>query len=185
MSRVGKSPIEVTQGVEVKVEGDLVSVKGPKGTLTRKLPPGITVVLEGSRLTMKRNNEENAQKALHGLFRMLINNMVVGVSKGFEKRLELSGVGYRASKQGTKLSLQVGLSHPVVFEPPQGIEFKVEGQEKVVVSGIDKELVGLVAADIKNAKPVEPYKLKGIKYAGEYVKKKAGKAAKAAGAGTK
>ena len=185
MSRVGKVIIEVPKGVEIKSEDGIISVKGPKGTLTKKLPAGITIALDGSHLSVKRANDESMQKALHGLFRMLINNMVIGVTKGFEKRLELSGVGYRASKQGTKLSLLVGFSHPVTFDPPAGIEFKVEGQEKVVVSGADKELVGLVASKIKRSKSVEPYKLKGIKYAGEIIKKKAGKAAKAAGAGAK
>jgi large subunit ribosomal protein L6 len=182
MSRIGKSPIEVIKGVEIKLDKDNISVKGPKGTLSRKLPRGISLVMEGTVLTVKRQNDTNDMKALHGLYRALISNMITGVAKGYEKRLELSGVGYRAAKQGTKLVLQLGFSHPVEFVPPTGIEFKVEGQEKVVVAGVDKELVGQVAADIKAAKKIEPYKLKGIKYAGEYVKKKAGKAAKAAGA---
>lgn len=185
MSRIGKMPIEVPKGAEVKIEGSLVTVKGPKGTLSRSLPAGITVSMDGSIVNVKRANDDNNVRALHGLYRMLIANMIIGVVKGFEKRLELSGVGYRASKQGNKLSLQVGFSHPIIFEPPSGIEFKVEGQEKVIVSGADKELVGRIAAGIKHSKAVEPYKLKGIKYFGEFVKKKAGKAAKAAGAATK
>lgn len=185
MSRIGKMPIDVPKGVEVKIEGSLITVKGPKGTLSRSLPAGITVSMDGSIVNVKRANDENKVRALHGLFRMLIANMITGVVKGFEKKLELSGVGYRASKQGNKLSLQVGFSHPVVFDPPAGIEFKVEGQEKVVVSGADKELVGRLAAEIKNSKAIEPYKLKGIKYFGEFIKKKAGKAAKAAGAAAK
>jgi len=185
MSRIGKMPIEVPKGVDVKIEGSLISVKGPKGELSMVIPSVISFSHEGSSIIVKRMNEENKTRALHGLFRMLIANMVIGVSKGFEKKLELSGVGYRASKQGTKLSLQVGFSHPVVFDPPPGIEFKLEGQEKVLVSGADKELVGRVAAGIRSTKKVEPYKAKGIKYFGEFVKRKAGKAAKAAGAATK
>ena len=185
MSRIGKMLIEVPKGVDVKIEGSLISVKGPKGELSRSIPSVISLSHEGSNITVKRSNEINKTRALHGLYRMLIANMVLGVSKGFEKKLELSGVGYRASKQGTKLSLQVGFSHPVVFDPPPGIEFKLEGQEKVLVSGADKELVGRVAAGIRSTKKVEPYKAKGIKYFGEFVKRKAGKAAKAAGAATK
>jgi len=182
MSRIGKAPIEIPKGVEVKVEGDKVSVKGPMGTLSRTLPAGISIVVEGSVANVKRSTETNELKALHGLYRMLVLNMVTGVAKGFEKRLELSGVGYRAAMQGTKLSLQIGFSHPVTFDAPAGIAFKVEGQDKVLVSGIDKELVGLIASRIRASKEVEPYKLKGIKYQGEYIKKKAGKAAKTAGA---
>jgi large subunit ribosomal protein L6 len=185
MSRIGKMPIALPKGVEVKVEGGKITVKGPKGTLTRMLPPVISAVVEGDHIIVKRSGEESNMKALHGLFRMLIANMVTGVSSGFERRLELSGVGYRAAKQGNKLSLQLGYSHPVTFDPPAGIEFKVEGQDKVIVSGADKELVGQMASIIKLSKRIEPYKLKGIKYAGEFIKKKAGKAAKAAGAAAK
>jgi large subunit ribosomal protein L6 len=183
MSRVGKSPIEVPKGVEVKIDGHIVNVKGPKGNLSKTLPECVSIALDGSSLTVKRKDEQNHTKALHGLYRMLVANMIKGVAQGFEKRLELSGVGYRAAKQGSKLSLQVGFSHPVVFDPPAGIEFKVEGTDKIVVFGIDKELVGRLASEIKLTKPIEPYKLKGIKYAGEKIKKKAGKAAKTAGAG--
>jgi large subunit ribosomal protein L6 len=182
MSRIGKAPIEIPKGVELKMDGDIVSVKGPKGTLSRKLPQGITISVDGNIASVKRSGETNDLKALHGLYRMLVLNMITGVAKGFERRLELSGVGYRAALQGTKLSLQVGYSHPVTFDAPAGIGFKVEGQDKVVVSGIDKELVGLIASKIRASKEVEPYKLKGIKYAGEFIKKKAGKAAKTAGA---
>mgnify|MGYP001046031032 CR=1 FL=1 len=178
MSRIGKMPIEIPKGVEVKIEGNSISVKGQKGVLSRVLPSEITISLDGNFINIKRSGDENKVRALHGLYRMLISNMVAGVVKGFEKRLELSGVGYRASKQGNKLVLQVGYSHPVIFDPPPGIEFKVEGAEKVIVSGADKELVGRVASDIKYSKAVEPYKLKGIKYSGEFTRKKAGKAAK-------
>jgi len=185
MSRVGKKIIDLPKGVEFKVEGSNVTVKGPKGTLSRQVPGGISVSLDGSKVTVKRSGDESNFRALHGLYRSLLSNMVTGVSQGFERRLELSGVGYRASKQGNKLVMQLGFSHPVTFDPPAGIEFKVEGQDKVVVSGADKELVGEIASSIKKSKKVEPYKLKGIKYSGEIIKKKAGKAAKAAGAGTK
>jgi len=185
MSRVGKMIIDLPKGVEFKVEGSNVTVKGPKGTLSRSIPGGISVSLDGSSVLVKRVSDENNFRALHGLYRSLLSNMVTGVSRGFERRLELSGVGYRASKQGNKLVMQVGFSHPLTFDPPAGIEFKVEGQDKVVVSGADKELVGEIASTIKKSKEVEPYKLKGIKYSGEIIKKKAGKAAKAAGAGTK
>ena len=185
MSRIGKMPIELPKGVEVKAESGSITVKGPKGTLLRDIPSVITVAVEGSIIAVTRKNDENQSRALHGLYRMLILNMVTGVSKGFEKKLELSGVGYRASKQGNKLVLQLGYSHPVTFDPPQGIEFKVEGQDKVVVSGADKEMVGRIAGEIRASKEVEPYKGKGIKYFGEIVRRKAGKAAKAAGAGAK
>ena len=185
MSRVGKKIIDLPKGVEFTVEGSNVTVKGPKGTLSRSIPDGISVSLDGSSVLVKRGSDENNFRALHGLYRSLLSNMVTGVSQGFERRLELSGVGYRASKQGNKLVMQLGFSHPVTFDPPAGIEFRVEGQDKVVVSGADKELVGEIASTIKKSKKVEPYKLKGIKYSGEIIKKKAGKAAKAAGAGTK
>lgn len=185
MSRVGKMPIDLPKGVEVKIDGGSVNVKGPKGTLTRQLPEGISASVDGGKLIVKRAGDENNVRALHGLYRALIANMVTGVSQGFERKLVLSGVGYRASKQGNKLVMQVGFSHPVTFDPPAGIEFKIEGQDKVTVGGADKELVGEIASSIKKSKEVEPYKLKGIKYFGEIIKKKAGKAAKVAGAGAK
>jgi large subunit ribosomal protein L6 len=185
MSRVGNKLIEMPKGVEIKIEGSNITVKGPKGTLSRHLPEGISASLDGSKLIVKRSSDENNIKAIHGLYRALISNMVTGVSQGFERKLVLSGVGYRASKQGNKLVLQVGYSHPVTFDPPSGIEFRLEGQERVIVAGADKELVGELASSIKKSKEVEPYKLKGIKYFGEVIKKKAGKAAKAAGAAAK
>jgi len=185
MSRVGRKIIDLPKGVEVTMNGNNITVKGPKGTLTRCLPDGISISLEGEKLTVKRGSEENNVRAMHGLYRALIANMVIGVMKGFERKLELSGVGYRASKQGNKLVMLLGFSHPVTFDPPAGIEFRLEGQEKVIVAGADKELVGEIASSIKKAKKIEPYKLKGIKYSGEIIKKKAGKAAKAAGAGAK
>lgn len=182
MSRIGKMPIEMPKGVEIKIDAGSISVKGPKGTLTRKTPDCIKVAIEGAHLIVTRINDENKVKAMHGLYRALIANMVNGVAKGYEKKLILSGVGYRAAKQGTKLVLALGYSHPVEFIPPAGIEFKVEGQDKVIVAGPDKELVGQIASEIKGSKSIEPYKLKGIKYDGQIVRKKAGKAAKTAGA---
>ena len=185
MSRVGKKIIDLPKGVEVKIEAGNITVKGPKGTLSRSLPAGISVSMDGTKLTVKRDSEDNNVRAIHGLYRALISNMVIGVAQGFERKLELSGVGYRAAKQGNKLVMQLGFSHPVTFDPPAGIEFRLEGQDKVIVSGVDKELVGELASNIKKSKKIEPYKLKGIKYSGEIIKKKAGKAAKAAGAGAK
>lgn len=185
MSRVGKKLIELPKGVDVKIEGNNITVKGAKGTLSRRLPEGISLSVSDNIVTVKRSGEENNARALHGLYRALISNMITGVSKGFERKLELSGVGYRASKQGNQLVMQLGFSHPVIMDPPAGIEFRLEGQDKVIVAGADKELVGEIASSIKKSKEVEPYKLKGIKYFGEIVKKKAGKAAKAAGAGAK
>ena len=185
MSRVGNKQIVLPKGVEARIEGGKITVKGPKGTLSRTLPEQISISLDNGILTLKRSNDENNVKALHGLYRALIANMVAGVAAGFEKKLVLSGVGYRAAKQGNNLVLQVGFSHPLTFLPPAGIEFKLEGQDKVTVAGADRELVGEIASKIKKSKEIEPYKLKGIKYFGEIVKKKAGKAAKAAGAGAK
>ena len=185
MSRVGKKQIVLPKGVEAKIEGGKITVKGPKGTLSRTLPEQISISLDNGLLTLKRSSEENNVKALHGLYRALVANMVAGVAAGFEKKLILSGVGYRAAKQGNNLVLQVGFSHPLTFLPPAGIEFKLEGQDKVTVAGADRELVGEIASKIKKSKEIEPYKLKGIKYFGEIVKKKAGKAAKTAGAATK
>ena len=181
MSRIGKMPIEIPQGVEVKIDGSNVLVKGPKGELKRFCDHQVKVKLVDKQLLVESLNDEAGSRAQHGLIRSLLYNMVQGVSKGFEKSLELVGVGYRAAKQGKKLTLSLGFSHPVEVDPPQGIEFAVEGQNKVKVSGADKELVGQVAANIRDIRKVEPYKGKGIRYAGERVRKKAGKAAKAAG----
>lgn len=181
MSRIGKMPIEIPQGVEVKIDGSWVTVKGPKGELKRFCDHRVKIKLENKTLLVEKISNEGEAWAQHGLIRSLLYNMVQGVFKGFEKNLELTGVGYRAAKQGKKLALSMGFSHPVEIDPPAGIEFVVEGQNKVKVIGPDKELVGQVAANIKAVRPVEPYKGKGIKYAGERVRKKAGKAAKAAG----
>jgi large subunit ribosomal protein L6 len=179
MSRIGKAPITVPSGVSVSVAGDQISVKGSKGVLVRSLPGGITVREEGSTLLVERPNEERQSKALHGLTRTLVSNMVLGVSTGFTKELEIQGVGYRASAQGAKkLELALGFSHPVFVEAPEGIEFEVPAPTRVIVKGIDKESVGQVAANIRKIRKPEPYKGKGVRYLGEVVRRKAGKAAK-------
>ena len=182
MSRIGRMPIELPKGVEVKIEGESLTVKGPKGSLTRTISSLVEIIKEDKRIIIKRKGESKKDKAAHGLFRALVFNMVQGVSQGFAKVLELSGVGYRASKAGTKLGIQIGFSHPVEIDPPKGISFDVEGQTKVKVSGVDKELVGLVAAGIRKIRGAEPYKGKGVRYLGERIRRKAGKAAKGAGA---
>lgn len=182
MSRIGKKPVEIPKGVEVKVTGDKIMVKGPKGTANMELDPDIKVKVEDNKVVVTRDRDDRELRAKHGLWRALINNHVVGVTEGFSKSLELTGVGYRAAKQGKKLVIQIGYSHPVEVDPPDGINFELEGQTKIKVTGIDRGVVGQVAANIKAIRPVEPYKGKGIKYAGQYVRRKAGKAAKAAGA---
>jgi len=179
MSRIGKAPITVPAGVDVTVEGRRISVKGPKGTLERQIPGTITVSQEGDTLTVERPNDENKVKAMHGLTRSLVNNMVIGVTEGFKKNLEIVGVGYRAEAQGPGvLRLNLGFSHPVDVKAPEGITFEVPVQTQVVVVGIDKEVVGQVAADIRSIRKPEPYKGKGVRYAGERVLRKAGKAGK-------
>ncbi|MDK2856718.1 MAG: large subunit ribosomal protein [Bacillota bacterium] len=180
MSRIGKRPIPVPAGVEVEIEGNTVRVRGPKGELKRELPPEISVVREGDVLKVVRAGEEDRDRALHGLTRTLIANMVEGVTRGYSKALEINGVGYRASKQGRKLVMQLGYSHPVEIEPPEGIEFEVPAPTKVIVHGLDKELVGEVAADVRRRRPPEPYKGKGIHYEGEKLRHKVGKTGKAA-----
>lgn len=178
MSRIGKAPIEIPAGVEVTVEGNLVRVKGPKGELSREINPAMSITIENGALRVSRPSDEREHKALHGLTRTLIANMVEGVTNGYTRALELVGTGYRAAKTGNKLTLSVGYSHPVVFDPPAGIEFQVPAPNQVIVSGIDKELVGQVAADIRAVRPPEPYLGKGIKYAGEHIRRKEGKAGK-------
>ena len=178
MSRVGKSPIAVPNGVDVKIDGSLVTVKGSKGELSRVFNERIGFEQEGDVLTVTRPDDARESKALHGLSRALLNNMVVGVSEGFTKQLEIQGVGYRAALKGNSVELQVGFSHSVVVDAPEGITFEVPEPTKISVSGIDKELVGQVAADIRKVRPPEPYKGKGIRYEGEYVRRKAGKAGK-------
>ena len=179
MSRVGNAPITIPSGVEVSISGSSISVKGSKGTLERELPGGITVREEDSTLFVERPDESGESKAFHGLSRSLIHNMIVGVSEGFTKELQIQGVGYRATAKGTyALELALGFSHPVNITAPDGIEFEVPQQTQIFVKGIDKQLVGQVAADIRKWRKPEPYKGKGIRYAGERVIRKAGKAAK-------
>jgi large subunit ribosomal protein L6 len=179
MSRIGKAPITVPAGVDIKVDGRRISVTGPKGTLERQIPGTITVSQDGDTLTVERPNDENKVKAMHGLTRSLVNNMVIGVTEGFKKNLEIVGVGYRAEAQGPgALRLNLGFSHPVDVNAPEGITFEVPVQTQVVVVGIDKEVVGQVAADIRSIRKPEPYKGKGVRYAGERVLRKAGKAGK-------
>ena len=178
MSRIGKVPIPVPPGVTVEIEGNAVRVKGPKGELARELNAEISVRQDGQTLVVTRPSDAPRHRALHGLTRTLVANMVEGVTKGFEKRLELVGVGYRAARQGTKLVLTVGYSHPVEIVPPEGIEFQVPAQNAVIVQGADREQVGEVAARIHRVRPPEPYQGKGIRYQGEHVRRKVGKTGK-------
>jgi len=173
-------PIPLPKGVEVRIDGNTVSVKGPKGELSRVILPEITIQQEDGQLLVGRPSDQQRHRAMHGLTRTLVDNMVRGVSDGFSKTLEMQGVGYRAQMQGKDLQLAIGFSHPVNVPPPNGIEFEVEGTSRIVVKGINKEQVGQVAADIRKIRPPEPYKGKGIRYLGEYVRRKAGKAGKAA-----
>src|SRR5438128_3129511 len=179
MSRVGRSPIPLPSGVEGDIQGRRVTVKGPKGTLVRDLPGEITVRRDNGALLVERPDDERHNRALHGLARSLVNNMVVGVTEGFAKELEIVGVGYRVTAQGpNRIELSLGFSHTVPVEAPEGITFEVPTPTRITVRGIDKELVGQVAADIRRIRKPEPYKGKGVRYAGEYVPRKAGKAAK-------
>ncbi len=181
MSRVGKLPIPIPKGVSVNINKNAVIVKGPKGELSRDLPPEINIAEEEGRVVVTRNSDNRFHRSKHGLTRALLNNMIVGVSTGFSRQLDIEGVGYRAAMEGNKLVLNVGYSHPVVFDPPKGISFDVPDRNgrQIVVSGIDKELIGEIAARIRRTRPPEPYKGKGIRYAGEVVRRKAGKAGKA------
>ena len=179
MSRIGKMPIAVPAGVTVDIaENNKVTVKGPKGTLERVLPAEMEIKLDGAVLTVSRPNDLKRMKSLYGLTRTLLHNMVVGVTEGFKKNLEINGVGYRAQKSGKTLTLFLGYSHPVEMIDPEGIESTVEGQNKITVAGIDKEKVGQYAAEIRSKRAPEPYKGKGIKYAEEHIRRKAGKAGK-------
>ena len=179
MSRIGRMPIAVPAGVTVVIaENNKVTVTGPKGTLERVLPVEMEIKLEESEIIVSRPNDLKRMKSLHGLTRTLLNNMVVGVTAGYEKVLEINGVGYKAAKQGKTLTLSLGYSHPVVMEDPEGIESILEGQNKIVVKGIDKEKVGQYAAEIREKRAPEPYKGKGIKYADEVIRRKVGKTGK-------
>ena len=177
MSRIGRAPIEIPAGVTVKVdENNLVQVKGPKGELSRKINQDMKINIEGNTLTVTRPSDDKMHRSLHGLSRALIHNMVVGVTQGFTKNLEITGVGYRAAKQGKNLQLALGYSHPVIIEPPAGITLEAPTATTITVHGIDKELVGAIAANIRGWREPEPYKGKGIKYAGEHILRKEGKA---------
>lgn len=178
MSRIGNKVITLPAGVEISQNGNEVTVKGPKGELTTKFSPLITINIEGNEVTLTRPDDTKESKTMHGTMRANLNNMVVGVSEGFQKSLDLIGVGYRAQLQGKKLVLNVGYSHPVEIEAPQGIEFEVPSNTNVIVKGIDKQVVGEVAANIRGVRPPEPYKGKGIRYTGEYVRRKEGKTGK-------
>lgn len=179
MSRIGRMPVQIPAGVEVKIaEGNMVTVKGPKGTLEKQLPQEMSITQEEGAIVVKRPNDLKKFKSLHGLTRSLLNNMVIGVTDGFEKTLEINGVGYRAQKQGKKLVLSLGYSHPVEMEDPDGLESVVDGQNKIIVRGIDKEKVGQYAAEIRFKRQPEPYKGKGIKYSDEVIRRKEGKTGK-------
>ena len=181
MSRIGRLPIPVPAGVDVSLDGRRITVKGPKGSLTRELPPRIEIERDGDTLLATRPTENKLDKSLHGLTRTLVNNMVVGVTDGYRKGLEIVGVGYRAQKTGEKLVLALGYSHPVEIDPPAGISFELETPTRLAVVGIDKELVGQIAAKVRSTRKPEPYKGKGVRYSGEVIRRKAGKAGKIGG----
>ena len=178
MSRIGRLPIAVPSTVDVTIDGRNVTVKGPKGSLSRALHPDMTLSREDSTLFVTRPTEQKTHKQLHGLTRTLVNNMVVGVTDGYRKGLEITGVGYRAALNGRKLTLNLGYSHQIEIDPPEGITFEVENPTRLAVVGIDKELVGQIAAKVRSTRKPEPYKGKGVRYAGEYIRRKAGKAGK-------
>ena len=178
MSRIGNKPITVPEGVEVTLNENVITVKGPKGTLVKELHKNINVALEGNVINVTRPNDEPFNRSLHGLTRTLINNMIVGVKDEFKRELEINGVGYRAQKQGNKLVMNLGYSHPVEMDAPEGITFDVPNQNQIIVRGIDKELVGQTAAVIRTKRPPEVYRGKGIKYAEEVIRRKEGKAGK-------
>jgi large subunit ribosomal protein L6 len=181
MSRIGRLPIPVPSAVDVTIDGRQVTVKGPKGTLSRALHPDMSVSQEDGTIVVTRPTEQKTHKQLHGLTRTLVNNMVVGVTDGYRKGLEITGVGYRAVKTGEKLTLSLGYSHQIDIDPPSGISFEVETPTRLAVVGIDKELVGQIAAKVRSTRKPEPYKGKGVRYAGEHIRRKAGKAGKIGG----
>ncbi len=178
MSRIGKKPIDVPEKVQIDIVDNRITVKGPRGQLTKEIPPNMLVEQEGGRITVKRPSDSPEHRALHGLTRTLIQNMITGVTEGFSRALELVGIGYRANLQGENLVLNVGLSHPVVFEPEENMEIEVPSPNKIIVKGIDKQRVGNFAAVVRKVYPPEPYKGKGIRYAGEQVRHKVGKTGK-------
>jgi len=178
MSRIGKLPVEIPAGVEVKVENNVVTAKGPKGTESVAIRPEIEVKVEGNHVILTRINDDRKSRSLHGLSRTLVQNIITGVKDGFEKKLEIQGVGYRAQMQGSSINLQLGYSHPIIVEPPKGVTIAVEANTKITVSGSNKQAVGDIAALIRSKRPPEVYKGKGVRYEGEYVRRKAGKAGK-------
>ena len=178
MSRIGRKPINIPAGVEVKIDGSVVTVKGPKGTLTQKVHPNMNVAVEGNEIVVTRPDDEKENRSLHGLTRTLIHNMVVGVTEGYTKSLELVGTGYRAQMQGKALNITIGFSHPVIVDAPENISFETPTQTKIVVKGIDKQQVGNIAADIRAIRKPEPYHGKGIRYENENVRRKEGKTGK-------
>jgi len=178
MSRIGRMPIPLPNGVEISLDESRITVKGPKGTLSRELHPDMSIRIEDGTLHVERPSDSRDHRALHGLTRSLVANMVTGVTDGFTRALEINGVGYRAASRGGDVEFALGYSHPVVFSAPEGITLSVEGTNRVVVAGVDNQLVGQVAANIRKLRPPEPYKGKGIKYEGERIRRKAGKAAK-------
>ncbi len=180
MSRIGKKPITIPAGVDVKIDGNNITVKGPKGELKYEFNSDITVAVEGTEINVTRPSDNKEHRALHGLTRTLIANMVTGVTEGYSKTLEINGVGYRAQKQGNNLVMNLGFSHQVIVPEVDGIKIEVPGPNQVVISGADKQLVGQFAADVRKKRPPEPYKGKGIKYEGEHIRRKEGKAAKGA-----
>ena len=182
MSRVGRKPIPIVAGVKVSQSGQAVTVAGPKGQLSAVVHPAISVEIRENTIRLSRPSDEKVHRALHGLWRALLANMVRGVTEGYSKKLELVGVGYRAELKGKKLQLLLGFSHPILFAPPEGIKIETPTQNNITISGIDRALVGQVAAKIRSFRPPEPYKGKGVKYEGEYIRRKAGKAAAASGA---
>jgi large subunit ribosomal protein L6 len=177
LSRIGKKPIGIPSGIKVTKEENILQVSGPKGELKVKVHPDIKVDIKAEEIVLERQSETKKDKALHGLFRALINNMVIGVKDGFSKKLEIVGVGYRAEMKGKKLQLNLGYSHPILFIPPDSITLETPTQTNIIISGIDKALIGMIAAKIRSLRPPEPYKGKGIKVEGEYIRRKAGKTA--------
>lgn len=178
MSRIGKKPVEIPSGVTVELDGHTMTVKGPKGQLTRELSPMVNIEIEDNSVNVTRPNDQKEYRSMHGTTRSVVANMIEGVSNGFKKELELVGVGYRAQKQGSKLVLNVGLSHPVEFEPEEGVNVEVPSNTQIIVEGYNKEKVGELAANIRAVRPPEPYKGKGIKYVGEHIRRKEGKTGK-------
>ena len=182
MSRIGRKPIPLLKGVKIEKKDGVFKITGPKGELTAAVPPSITVEIKGDIITVSRSSDEKAQKALHGAWRAHIRNMVQGVSEGYRRKLEIVGVGYKAELKGNKLQLALGYSHPILFLPPKDVKVEVPVPTNIIITGIDKQLVGQIASKIRSFRPPEPYKGKGIKYEGEYIRRKAGKAAATAGA---